>query len=296
MPTETIAIVVSRHSAFYSPLIATIAGGFLADEGLAGTYAELQPGQTSRELLGSGQADVMQSSVASNWGPREKGIGDLPVHFAQINIRDGFFLTSRQARPSFDWGDLRSASIVADHGGQPLLMLKYAAHVQGVDWSEVDAIDLGDVDSMDSGFRAGQGDLIHQQAPAPHQLQHQGLGHVVASVGASMPAVAFSTVCATPAFVKTDRAKAFTRAFAKARDWARSAAPAEIAQKEASFFPGVAPLALEAAIAAYQSLGCWEGGPEIPRDLYEQTLEVFLHGDAITQRHPYDEVVAPPPI
>ncbi len=296
MPAEKIAIVVSRHSAFYSPLIAAIAGGFLADEGLEGAYAVLKPGQTSRELLGSGQADVMQSSVASNWGPMEKGLGDLPVHFAQINTRDGFFLTSRRPRPSFDWSDLRTASIVADHGRQPLLMLKYAAHVQGVDWKDVNALDLGDVDSMDRGFRTGQGDLIHQQSPAPHQLEHEGLGHVVASVGASMRAVAFSTVCATPGFLKTDRAKAFTRAYVKARAWARSAPPAEVAQKEASFFPGVAPQALEAAIAAYQSLGCWQGGPEIPRDLYEQTLEVFLHGDAITQRHPYDQVVAAPPV
>ena len=296
MSADKIAIVVSRHSAFYSPLIATIAGGFLADEGLEGTYAELQPGQTSRELLGSGQADVMQSSVGSNWGPMEKGIGDLPVHFAQINTRDGFFLTSREPMPSFDWAVLRNASVVADHGGQPLLMLKYAAHVNGVDWNDVNAIDLGDVSSMDRGFRAGTGDLIHQQSPAPHQLEHEELGHVVASVGASMPAVAFSTVCATSEFLQTDRARAFTRAYAKGRKWARSAEPAEVARKEASFFPGISAAALEAAIAAYQSLGTWEGGLEIPRDLYEQTLEVFLHGGAIEHRHPYDQVVAAAPV
>ena len=296
MPAEKLAIVVSRHSAFYSPLIATIAEGFLAEEGLEGSYAELQPGQTSRALLGSGEADVMQSSVGSNWGPMEKGIDNLPLHFAQINTRDGFFLTSREPRPHFNWQDLRTASVVADHGGQPLLMLKYAAHHNGVDWKDVDAIDLGDVDSMDKGFRGGGGDLIHQQSPAPHQLQHEGLGHIVASVGDSMPPTAFSTVCATADFLKTDKAKAFTRAYAKGREWARSAAPSEIAEKEASFFPGIAREALEVAIGSYQALGTWEGGLEIPRDLYEQTLEVFLHGGAISKRYPYDEVVGAPPV
>ncbi|MCB1020566.1 MAG: hypothetical protein KDC27_11600, partial [Acidobacteria bacterium] len=87
---QPIKIVVSRHSAFYSPLIAAIAGGFLAQEGLEASYGELQPGQRSRHLLASGEADVMQSAVGSSWGPMEKGEGDLPVHFAQINTRDGF--------------------------------------------------------------------------------------------------------------------------------------------------------------------------------------------------------------
>ncbi|MEZ5364509.1 MAG: hypothetical protein R2748_19795 [Bryobacterales bacterium] len=48
----------------------------------------LQPGQRSRNLLASGEADVGQSAVGSNWGPMEKGEVDLPVHFAQINTRD----------------------------------------------------------------------------------------------------------------------------------------------------------------------------------------------------------------
>jgi hypothetical protein len=43
-------------------------------------------------------------------------------------------------------------------------------------------------------------------------------------------------------------------------------------------------------------LGCWEGGLAIPRDLYEQALEVFLYAGAITRRWAYDEVVAPPEV
>ena len=39
-----IRLMVSRHSAFYSPLIATIAGGFLEKEGLSGTYSVVPKG------------------------------------------------------------------------------------------------------------------------------------------------------------------------------------------------------------------------------------------------------------
>jgi hypothetical protein len=62
------------------------------------------------------------------------------------------------------------------------------------------------------------------------------------------------------------------------------------------FFEGFSLSALTAAISRYQNLGCWEGGLAIPRDLYEQALEVFLYAGAITRRWAYDEVVAPPEV
>ena len=295
MPDDVLRIVVSRHSAFYSPLISSIAGGFLSDEGIAATYAVLQPGQRSHPLLRDGEVDVMQSAVGSNWGPMEKGETGLPVHFAQINGRDGFFLAAREPDPNFHWKKLEGATLLADHGRQPLLMLKYAAHQQGVDWNKVQAIDAGSVEEIDNAFRAGRADYVHQQGPASQQLERDGVGHVVASVGASMPAVAFSSLLATREFLATDRAGAFMRAFRASREWVRNAPAKEVAAKEASFFPDIDRDVLVATIAAYQKLGCWAGGPAIPRDLYEQALEVFLHGNAIASRHPYEDVVVPPP-
>jgi NitT/TauT family transport system substrate-binding protein len=290
-----IAIMASRHSAFYSPLIGVIAGGFLKEEGLEADYAVLQPGQRSREMLAGGTVDVMQSAVGSNWGPMEDGESDLPIHFAQINRCDGFFLAGRAADPAFDWKKLEGSSLVADHGHQPLLMLKYAAHTQGVDWSKISVIDAGSVEEMDAAFRKGQGDYIHLQGPAPQQLEHDGVGCVVASVGAAMPPVAFSSLLATKGFLKTKAARLFVRAYRKSRQWAHQAPAEEIADREASFFPAIDRSALAAAIKRYQQLGAWDGELAIPKNLYEQALEVFLHGGAITRRHPYEQVCSLPP-
>ena len=41
--SDEIRIQFTRFSAFYSPLIAAIAGGFLADEGLAPRHVDLRP-------------------------------------------------------------------------------------------------------------------------------------------------------------------------------------------------------------------------------------------------------------
>jgi NitT/TauT family transport system substrate-binding protein len=283
--------MVSRHAAFYSPVIATMAGGFLKDEGLDATYDVLRRGQRSHALIREGTVDIMQSAVSSNWKPLERGEEPLAVHFAQINMRDGFFLVARRAESGFQWKELEDRTLLADHGLQPLVMLKYAVHHNGADWLRVRVMDAGEPEQMEAAFRAGAGDYVHLQGPAAQQLQKDGAGRVVASVGASMPAVAFSSLCAAHAFLESDAARGFARAYQRARAWVRETPAAEIASAEASFFPGVHRDALASAVQAYQHLGCWEGGIAIPRELYEQALNVFEHAGEITRRHGYDEVV-----
>ena len=285
-------IMVSRHSAFYSPLISTIAAGFLEKQGLSGAYSILGAGQRSSVLLREGIVDIMQSAVSSNWKPIEAGEAPLPVHFAQINRRDGFFLVAREPDPAFHWKKLEGKSLVADHGGQPLAMLRYAIRTNGVDWRRIHAIDAGSPEEMQRAFHQNGADYIHLQSPASHQLEAEGGGHIVASVGESMPPVAFSSLCCARDFLGTATFRSFLEAFREAREWVRSASPAEVAQKEAGFFPGIAVEVLAASIRRYQALGCWEGGVEIPRDLYEQSLNVFESAGEIKRRHPYDEVCA----
>ena len=282
--------MVSRHSAFYSPVIAAIAGGFLEREGIAATYSVLPPGARSHVLIREGAVDVVQSAVSTNWKPMERGDAPLPLHFAQINRRDGFFLVARQSNAPFAWTDLEGRELLADHGLQPLVMLRYAAAYNQVPWDRIRVLDAGTPEEMDAAFRAGKADFVHLQSPAAHRLEHDGVGRVAVSVGWSMPEVAFSSLSASREFLSGEKAPAFLRAYGAAKEWVRHAAPEDIAACESQYFPDTAAPALAAAIRAYQSLGCWEGGLAIPRDLYEQSLTVFEHSREITRRHPYDEV------
>ena len=291
-----IRILVSRHSSFYSPLIASVTAGFLAEEGLEPSYAVLPKNRTARDMIREGEVDVVQAAVSSSWGPMENGERDLPVHFAQINQRDGFFLAGRQRDPSFTWKRLEGKSLLADHGGQPLIMLKYAAHRQGVNWNAIDVIDAGSIEEIDAAFRAGRGDYVHQQGPSPQQLEGEGIGYPVAAVGAAMPAVAFSSLMASREFLQSEMGSSFTRAYRKARSWVMEAPAVEIAERESVLFPGIDVQALAGSIARYQELGCWKGELAITRELYEQALDVFIYSDAISARHRYEDVVASPPV
>jgi NitT/TauT family transport system substrate-binding protein len=290
-----IRILFSRYSAFYSPLVASQAGGFLAAEGLEAEFSVAGAGASPRARLADGSVDLIQSAPSASWGPLERGESSEIVHFAQINQRDGFFLAGRRPDPAFAWQKLEGAGLLADHGGQPLAMLKYALHKQGVDYARLDAIDAGGPEAMVAAFREGQSDYIHLQGPAPQQLEQDGIAHVLAAVGATFGPVAFSSLAATRTWLGTDMAGAFMRAYAKSREWVASESPAAIAKAEAPFFKDVGEAVLARTIAAYQRLGCWQGPLEIPRDAYEVALDAFQHSSLITRRHPYDAVVVPPP-
>jgi len=292
--SDEISIQFTRFSAFYSPLIATMAGGFLAEEGLAPKHSIAPAGKSAIEGVVAGTVHVCQSAPSQGFTPLERGQAPPAVHFAQINEMDGFFLTARAPDPGFTWDRLRGKRVLVDHGGQPLVMFKYACHKRGLDFASIQAVNVPS-DQMDAAFRGGEGDYIHQQGPAPQQLEHDKVGHVVASVGQAIGPCAFSSLAATRAWLGTDMARRFMRAYRKARSWLLATPATRVAEAEASFFPEIDRAVLTSTIAYYQKLGCWTSHVEITRPAFETTLDVFLHAGVITKRHRYEDVVAAPP-
>src|SRR4051812_42328747 len=138
MSDDQLRIMVYRHSVFYSPLIAAVGGDFLRDEGLEPTYFQKPRDRNQYEMFRQGEVDVMQAAVSSSWDPLSKGIRDIPLHFAQINQRDGFFITGRPGATTFAWKDLEGARLLADHAQQPFAMLKYGLHLKGVDLGRIE--------------------------------------------------------------------------------------------------------------------------------------------------------------
>lgn len=292
---EEIRIEFTRFSAFYSPLIATLAGGFLKAEGLEPRHSVSAPGRSAVAGLVDGSVHVAQSAPSYSFAALEQGKAPPAMHFAQINEMDGFFLTGRSPDPAFAWDKLKGRKVLVDHGGQPMAMFKYACFKRGLDFGDIEAVDGGSTDKMIAAFRAGQGDFIHLQGPAPQQLEHDGAGHVVAAVGQAIGPCAFSSLAAARDWLASDMAKAFMRAYRNARAWLIATPAAEVAMAEAPFFPGTDPAVLAATIATYQKLGNWSAHVEITVPAFEATLDIFQHSGLITRRHSYHDVVAQPP-
>ncbi len=290
-----INIQFTRFSAFYSPLIGTAAGGFLEAEGLEANFSMSAPDKSAITALIEGSAHVVQSAPSQGLGALERGQTPPALHFAQINERDGFFLAGRQHDPDFAWSKLAGRKVLVDHAGQPLAMFKYACLKQGLNYDSIEAVDSGSSAEMDAAFRSGEGDYVHQQGPAPQQLEHDGIGHVVASVGEAIPPCAFSSLAATRDWLASDMARAFMRAYRSTRAWIYEAPAAEIAAAEADHFPDVNRDVLTRTIGFYQKLGCWSPHVEITKQAFAVTLDVFRNVGRTTEGDAYGEVVALPP-
>ena len=292
-----INIMALRHSAFYSPLLMTIAGGYLQARGLQPNYTVQTPDNTVVDNINQGRCHLAQSAVATSFQALEQNQSLDIVHFAQINQRDGFFLASRQPCEDFSWSDLKGKKVLVDHFFQPMAMLKYGLHRQGIEFDDFEVIDAGDVQAIDQAFRQGLGDFVHQQGPAPQQIEHDGLGHVVAAVGDAVGPVAFSSLCASRQWLQTDMAVDFMQAYLQALHHVIEAPAADIARQlqQADFFTRIDNSVLTRTLAAYQQLGCWQPTAEISPGSYETLLDVFMHSGLITRRHAYDAAIVPPP-
>ncbi len=291
----TINIQFSLFSAFYSPLIATMAAGFLSEEGLEPEWSVSPPGISAIAALKDGTAHVVQSALSQGFAPLSRGDDPGVVHFAQVNEMDGFFLTGREPDPDFAWRKLEGAEVVLFGGGQPLAMFKYACLKAGIDYGRLKAVHPGNAAEIDRAFRDGQGAYVQQQGPFPQQLEADGVGHVVAQVGHQVGRCGFSSLCARPEWLETDMARAFTRAYRKARRWLNETPAEEVARVEKSCFPDIDLPVLERCIAAYRKLGCWTPHIEITREAFEATLDVYASNGLIEERFAYDRVCALPP-
>lgn len=292
---QTIRIRALRHSAFYAPLLLTIAGGYLERQGLHPEYDVASPDRTVEGGLLAGDIHLAQSAVAAGFAGLERGQPSSIRHFAQINERDGFFLTRRGPDRDFDWQMLIDQPVLVDHLFQPLAMLRFALHQVGVDYDRLKVIDAGDVEAMDQAFRQGRGEFIHQQGPYAQQLEADGIGRVVAAIGDVIGPVAFSSLCATPEWLASDMARTFMTAYAQGRAAAMQLNADEICHQILPMLPGIDPGVLSQTISAYQRLGCWTGSLRISEASYARVLDIFEFAGQIRRRHAYDQLVCDPP-
>jgi NitT/TauT family transport system substrate-binding protein len=77
---DKIRIQFTLFSAFYSPLISAMSGGFLKAEGLDPEWSVAPPGVSALIALENGSAHVAQSALSQGFTPLNKGETPATVH------------------------------------------------------------------------------------------------------------------------------------------------------------------------------------------------------------------------
>ena len=282
--------MVSRHSAFYSPLIATISGNFLDQYGISASYHIADKGNTIEEV-GNGNMDIGQAAVSGSWSYLENMQKPPVTHFAQINSYDGFFILGRKELDFFSWNEITKGKFLFVHGGQPEAMLRYALSKKGIDLDRVDKIFSNGGEEMMKQWDDGIADFFHEQGAYPQQLEYENKGKILGSVGQVIGPVAFSSLICNWDWVRSDIYYKFIEAYAKAREWVNTAEPFEVAEIERDYFPNISIESISKAIEFYQKLGTWDKDIKIEPELYEKALDVFEFSNLIKSRYDYDDVV-----
>ncbi len=283
------------RSIFYTPIYVSVAGGFLESEGLDVSFSTC-PDQFSHPLsaLHHDAADIVQSGImrsiiASDWGAET-----VPLHFAKINARDGFFIVGRQPQEEFDWESLRGAPVIpVGFSPMPWASFQFALRRHGLEPGDLDLRTGLSLDDAVRAFRSGEAEYVHVAEPVVQQLIADGAGHLLTALGPENGHLAYSSFAATHRFLgeRADTTHRFTSGFARALRWLAAADPADAAGAVAEFFPGTMVEVLAASINRYQSQGQWPSDPVLDRPEFENQQDILLAAGMCQERQPYDKIV-----
>jgi NitT/TauT family transport system substrate-binding protein len=287
---------VAFRNMFYTTIYVAVEGGFLTDEGLDVDFAHIPTGQASTDLLKAGSIDISQSGISRSLMDLDAGSGDPPLHIAEINQRDGFYLLSRQPRPNWQWSDLTGATLIpVGFTPVPYMTLKAAMRRHGVDPDDVSLLDGLPAEAMLARFQGGDAHYLQVPNPFAEQLIREGTGHLVATLGDESGYICYSSFAATPDYVANnpDTVQRFVRGYYRAQQWVANNEPAAVADRISGIFPDYDPEILVGSIRRYQATGVWATDPMIGQDGFDRMRDALIAGGLVQGSHPYEQIVRP---
>lgn len=286
-------IVVAFHSIFYAPLPVAIHGGHFAAAGVdvdretpalaAGTVAALQ----------RGAADVSLSGIMRSLDVADRG-GTAPVHFANVNDRNGFFLLSRQPHRGFAWSDLIGKTVISFGGAPtPWLCMQAVLRRHGIDPARISFLRGLSTEDAVAAFRDRKGDFIEHGPPVVDHLLAEGTGHLVASMGDETGPLPFSSLMATRETLTRERERLvrLVRGLAQALGWMAASSAEEIAALIAPAFPDIDPRIRVAAVDRYLRQSTWARDPVLTRTGYDTLHAILLDAGFIKRAHRFEDLI-----
>jgi NitT/TauT family transport system substrate-binding protein len=285
------------RSVFYAPMYAAINEGFFKEEGLE---IDLTTGQGADKTM----QQVLSGSVDIGFAGPEQAIyiynqkrDDLPILFAQLTQRDGSFLVSRQDEPNFKWESLKGKTIIGGRpGGVPEMALEYVLKENGIDPAkDVELITNLAFTATAGAFKGGTGDYVALFEPTASMLEQENAGKIVASIGESAGAIAYTCFFATKSYIdkNPEVIEKFTRAIYKGQLWVASHSDEEVAESIKSFFPGTDEKLIVAVIKNYKEINAIATEPQLKDEELTRLMDVIQSYDSklITERPAFDTIV-----
>lgn len=294
-PLERVRLSEVVRSVFYAPQYIALALGFFEDEGLDVELSTAWGAHNGMAALLSGGVDIGFFGPEATVYVHQQGAPDPVIGFAQLTQRDGSFLMARGQVDSFSWDDVRGQLIVgARKGGVPQMVLEWLLRANGIEpFRDVGIITHLEFPAAAGAFEGGLGDYVAQFDPALTQLERNGTGTIVVSLGAEAGDISYTVYHARKSYMdrNPDIIERFTRAIYRGQQWAYAHTSEEIAVVIEHFFVGTDFDVLVDAIERYRSIDAWTPTPTISRDGFDMLQRVMMAAGELHDTVSFDAIM-----
>ena len=274
------------RSVLYVPAYVAIANGYFEEQGIDLEISTAQGGDKCMAALLSNAADIALIGpetaiyVLTSDSPTKARI------FCGLTSTDGFMLLGREKVDKFDWNMLRGKEILGFRpGSTPLLFLEAALRKNGIDpQKDVKLVNNVAIPARVGSWLSGQNQFGIFTEPDPSQIELDGKGYFMASIGETVGFADYTAFMATDKYIQEhpDVIQGWTNAIYKAQQWTLAAPTDEIVKTIEPFFPGVDPRALAAASDRYRRLKIWKPSPVIEPGPIEKFQDILVEGGVLT--------------
>ena len=283
------------HSIFYAPMYVAIEEGFFEEEGIDLTLVTGFGADKTMTAVISGSADIgFMGSEASIYTYNE-GANDYVINFAQLTQRAVNFLVAREEMPDFQWEDLKNKKVLGGRkGGMPEMVFEYILKQNGLDPAKDLTIDQSiDFGSTSAAFAEGNGDFTVEFEPGATNLEKEGKGYVVASLGTDSGYVPYTAFSAKKSYIdkNPDIIQGFTTALQKGMDYVQNHTPQEIAKVIEPQFKETDLNTIETIVNRYYEQDTWKDNLIFEKKSFELLQDILESAGELTHRAPYEDLV-----
>ena len=288
-----ITVAEVAHSIFYTPMYVADSLGYFEDEGIDADIILTSGADAVAASVMSGDAQIgfcgsEQSIYIYNGGEK-----DYLINFAGLTKRDGSFIVGRTNK-EFNIKDLKGSHIIAGReGGMPAMTLAYTLKENGIELDELEFDTSIAFASMSGAFIGGTGDYVALFEPTALQIEKQGYGHVVASLGKLGGEVPYTTFMTRKSYLEKNKdiIEGFNKAIQKGLDYTFSHSDEELAELITDYFPDTSKNDLTEVIKRYRENDSWYKTTYITEEGFERVQDIMKNSNKLSTNVPYDKLV-----
>ena len=282
------------HSIFYAPQYAAINNGYFKDYGIDIDLTLASGADKVIAAVLSNDVNIGFSGIEATIYVYNGGEKDYLKTFAQLTQKDGSFLVSRKKYDNFTLEDLKDKYVIGGRkAGMPEMTFEWALKENGINKEDLTIDTSIAFASMQGAFISGTGDFVTLFEPNALDVEKQGLGYVVASVGELGGIVPYTSYSARTSYIEgnKDTIENFEKAIQKGLDFVHNNNSKTIAESIISFFPDTNIEDLTKVIERYKSIDVWPTTTEFKESSFNHLQDIMINAGELDEKVPYDELI-----